>query len=267
MNIIVFSDEVGIYEKKPNEKTKKAHPFYIRGNLFIDVNDYKIMQEQFIKISKQFNIPTNIEIKWSDLYSLKIKKNKKLEKYKYEVIENYIAELVKMVCGFTKAKVFFTVTCNTINNTYTKYNLIKFHIQESFQRAQMDLDGTEELAFFVIDELNKEDSDRLKITCHELTIEGDCYINYKNVYQGLFIDKSDQSVGLKMIDYICGAFNSYLKKLVFNKENNYLFGNQLYKDYIRNIIRKGDFDVIYGYGIKYVPSNSPVSGRFKKLTF
>ena len=103
MNTIVFTDEVGLYTPNMNDKSKKIHPFYIRGNLFIDINDYKIIQEQFVQISKKYNIPADLEIKWSDLYLLKNHKSKKLTRYEYSKIEEYIIELIKMACSFENA--------------------------------------------------------------------------------------------------------------------------------------------------------------------
>ena len=266
MNFIIFSDEAGLYAPYLSVNSKNRHPFYIRGNLFIDINDYKIIQEQFLLITKKYNIPIDLEIKWSDLYFLKVKKNQKLKDYKYVDIEAYIAELVKLACSFENTKIFFTITDNRVQNQTSKINMLKYHLQEAYQRAEMDADHLKGFAVFVIDELNRIDEKTLKDACHELTLNGDSFVKYKNIYQGLFIDKSNQSVGLKIIDYITGAFNSFLKNQLINK-NNYLLGVQLYKDYIRSSLRKSNLDIIYGYGVKYVPSRSPVSANFKNMIF
>lgn len=266
MNTIVFTDEVGLYTPNMNDKSKKIHPFYIRGNLFIDINDYKIIQEQFVQISKKYNIPADLEIKWSDLYLLKNHKSKKLTRYEYSKIEEYIIELIKMACSFENTRIFFTVTSNKVCNQTSKYKMIKFHLQEAFQRAQMDAAKSNTFSMFVIDELNKIDENILKSACHELIVSGDQFVRYENIYQGIFFDKSNQSVGLKLIDYINGVFNSYLKNQCYD-EHNYLLGKQLYIDYVRNSLRKGDFDAIIGYGIKYVPSTSPINAKFKLINF
>ncbi len=266
MDFIVFSDEAGIYNRSLKEKSINRHPFYIRGNLFIGISDYKIIQEQFLKITQKYNIPLDLEIKWSDLYFLKHGKNEKLKEYKYVDIEAYIAELIKLVSSFENTKLLFTITDNRVQNQMSKNKMIKCHLQEAYQRAEIDAKDLNGFAIFVMDELNKEDEKILKTACHELTMKGDSFVKYKNIYQGLFIDKSNQSVGLKIIDFITGAFNSFLKNQFINK-NNFLLGVELYKEYIRNSLRKSSSGVIYGYGVRYVPSTSPASEKFKNIEY
>ena len=43
----IFTDEAGAYNKRPSEPFRRSHPFYIRANVRLSVNDYRIFQQEF----------------------------------------------------------------------------------------------------------------------------------------------------------------------------------------------------------------------------
>ena len=65
----VFTDEAGAYQRKPNEKHIRSHPFYIRSNVLMSIEDYRQYQIDMQRISGEYKIPFDEEIKWSDLWS------------------------------------------------------------------------------------------------------------------------------------------------------------------------------------------------------
>ena len=44
----IFTDEAGAYNKRPSEPFRRSHPFYIRANVRLSVNDYRIFQQQMV---------------------------------------------------------------------------------------------------------------------------------------------------------------------------------------------------------------------------
>ena len=58
----VFTDEAGAYQRKPNEKHIRSHPFYIRSNVLMSIEDYRQYQIDMQRISGEYEIPYDEEI-------------------------------------------------------------------------------------------------------------------------------------------------------------------------------------------------------------
>ena len=67
MNYFVFTDEAGTYQSRPSEGFIKSHPFYIRANVLMSIDDYRQFQTEMQQINGMYEIPFDEEIKWSDL--------------------------------------------------------------------------------------------------------------------------------------------------------------------------------------------------------
>lgn len=67
---LVFTDEAGVYNKRPNEKFRHSHPLYIRSNVRFSADDYRLFQSEIAELNEHYSIPVSEEIKWSDLWEI-----------------------------------------------------------------------------------------------------------------------------------------------------------------------------------------------------
>ena len=65
----VFTDEAGVYQRRPSDAHIRSNPFYIRSNVVMSIDDYRQYQIDMQRISGEHEIPFDEEIKWSDLWS------------------------------------------------------------------------------------------------------------------------------------------------------------------------------------------------------
>lgn len=65
---LVFTDEAGAYNKLPSEPFRRSHPFYIRSNVCLSAEDYRVFQGEIQSLNKRYGIPVGEEVKWSDLW-------------------------------------------------------------------------------------------------------------------------------------------------------------------------------------------------------
>lgn len=68
-NYFVFTDEAGAYQRRPSDSHIRSHPFYIRSNVVMAIDDYRQYQIDMQRIAGEYEIPFDEEIKWSDLWS------------------------------------------------------------------------------------------------------------------------------------------------------------------------------------------------------
>ena len=66
----IFTDEAGAYNKRPSESFRRSHPFYIRANARLSINDYRIFQKEIQELNAKYGVPVGEEIKWSDLWEI-----------------------------------------------------------------------------------------------------------------------------------------------------------------------------------------------------
>lgn len=143
---------------------------------------------------------------------------------------------------------------------YEQYSLLaerhiyKFHLQEAFQRVQMDLRSQNGFAVFIMDELNTETMKQIKSVCHEFTVNGDFIRNYGNVYHSILTECSNQSAGIQLADYAVGAMYGYLRRS-FIAPDNYAFATEMYNRYIASKLRHDAVGNVMGYGIREVPKH------------
>ena len=197
-----------------------------------------------------FDLPNNQEIKWSDVYSIQKKRYRKdfLSRYSDKNIMDYISKYLNYSNKYTSIKFIFTVTKNKEQNSADKDYINFIHLQNIYQRAQLDAKNyNKDFYLVVIDDMNEETLDVLRKKCSDLLHHGDKFIKYSNVNQSLLVEKSEQSAGVQLADYSAGIFNSVAKRYIL-AHNNYDFANQLYLSYIAPRIRNY-YKKLSGYGI------------------
>ena len=261
----LFTDEAGAYIKRPNEKFRHSHPFYIRSNVRFAADDYRVFQEEIKDLNRTYNIPVGDEIKWSDMWEIH------KGKYRAEFLKNRTEDSLKgyywrvFNCAVDKKSLqfIFTITCIYTQPCYqTEEEILKFHLQEAMQRVNMDAQPND-FAAIIMDELNPEKIKKLKMACHEIAVKGD-FINYKNIYTGVLTESSSQSSGIQFADFAAGAMNGYLRGVLLNR-GKYEFATDLFNEFVLPKLRHHADGRIMGYGIREVPSDSTVRNKLSLL--
>lgn len=75
----IFSDECGAYEKRRDDKFCIAHPFYVRSNVLVSMDDFIVLTDRINTLKREYDIPLGRELKWQD-YGISIKRNDKRKK-------------------------------------------------------------------------------------------------------------------------------------------------------------------------------------------
>lgn len=253
----VFTDEAGIYQQHPSEKTIRNSPFYIRSNVIMTAEAYKTFQSDMQDLNKKYGVPVGEEIKWADLWSLH--KNNPRTDFIATMSEDKLKGYYRRVFNRAHSAVFlFTVTSLRGQNcVWTEDTLLRFHLQEALQRIQMDAQSPEGFAMLIMDELNEEKLKHIKAACHELTVRGDFISKYSSVYHGVLTECSAQSFGIQLADFAAGAMNGYLRRALYDK-NNYAFAKDLCDTYVLPRLRHHANGAVMGYGIREVPSNTTI---------
>ena len=257
-NYFIFTDEAGAYQKSPSDAHIRSHPFYIRSNVMMSIDDYRQYQIEMQRINGEYEIPFDYEIKWSDLWS-KTKgrpRNELIARLSPDRLKGYYRRIFETATAKDSLKFVFTVT-DIIGRTCRWGNkaVYKAHLQDAFQRIQMDLRDTDFFATFVMDELNEQTVREIKSFCHEFTMNGD-FVDYKNVYQGVLTENSLYSPGIQLADYAAGVMNGYLRGQIV-QPGNYKFATDIYEEFVKPHLRRYSNGTIVGYGIVDIPKNTP----------
>ena len=262
---MIFTDEAGVYNKRPNEKFRHSNPFYIRSNARFSADDYRLFQNEIEELNQYYNIPVGEEIKWSDLWEIhKGKYRAEFLKSKSEdTLKGYYRRVFNRAVDKKSLEFIFTVTCVYTQSCYqAEEEVLKFHLQEAMQRVNMDAQPNG-FATIIMDELNPDKIKKLKTACHEIAVKGD-FIKYKNIYSGVLTECSSQSAGIQLADYSAGIMNGYLRRNYISK-NNYEYAADLYDEFIFPHLRRHADGRIMGYGVREVPSDSGIRAKFTAL--
>lgn len=254
----IFTDEAGAYNKRPSESFRRSHPFYIRANVRLSASDYRVFQREIQELNTKYGVPVGEEIKWSDLWEISKGKYRAdfLKSFTPDKLKGYYRRFFNRVVDKPSLLFIFTVTCVYTQPCYQAENeVLKFHMQEAFQRIQMDTrpDG---FATMIMDELNQDKVKQLKDACHRMMVEGD-FVKYENVYHGVLTECSSQSTGIQLADYAVGIMNCYLRKHLMSR-GDYTFATDLYTEFVLPHLRKHANGTIVGYGVREVPSDSSI---------
>lgn len=267
MHYLIFTDEAGAYKAQTTPEFRRRHPFYVRSNVMVSMDDYMEFQKEMQTLNGMYEIPVGEEIKWSDLWE-KLRNRPRtpaIADITEDRLKGYYRKVFECASQKDSLQYIFTIT-----NVYEQYCLLeerhvyKFHLQEAFQRVQMDLRPRNEFAVFIMDELNAETIKQIKAVCHEFTVNGDFIRNYENVYHSILTESSNQSAGIQLADYAVGAMYGYLRRS-FIAPDNYAFATDMYNDYIYRKLRHSAMGSIMGYGIREVPEHSTLRQNLAAL--
>lgn len=265
--IIIFSDEAGQYYKYPSIKNISSDPFYVRSGVYISTEDYINFQNNIDELKTNFNIPNNQEIKWSDIYAIQKGRyrNDFLKKYSDKNIMDYILMYLNCASKFNSIKFLFTITKNKIQNSANKDHITFMHLQNIYQRAQLDAkSNNKDFYLIIIDDISEDALNDLRKKCSDLLHNGDRFIKYSNVNQSLLVEKSEQSAGIQLADYSAGIFNSVAKRYIL-EQRNYDYANSLYLSYIAPHIRNYNKKVL-GFGIIKITNRIEIENLDKLLS-
>lgn len=266
MNYFVFTDEAGSYKQNPSAEHIRKHPYYIRSYVAMSIDDYRNYQREMLILGKEFAIPFKEEIKWSDLFCKIINKprNSFIEGLSTDSLKGYYRKVLETATNHDSLNFIFTLTdiidryCNCREET-----LYSFHLQDAFQRIQMDLSINHGFAIFVMDELNSGVINQIKAVCHSFTENGD-FVNYNNLYHGVLIENSLYSPGIQLADYAAGIMNGYLRGKT-TSQGKFKFATDLFNEFVNLKLRKIDDGINVGYSIIDIPKKTPFRGVLVSL--
>ena len=265
-NYFVFTDEAGAYKKNPSESHIRSHPFYIRANVRMSIDDYRKYQIAMQRVAGMYEIPLDEEIKWSDLWR-KNKDNPRSEfisKLSPDRLKGYYRKGLETATALESTEFMFTVsdmygkTCGLKEET-----VYSFHLQDAFQRVQMDM-GSSGFSTFIMDELNVDVIRQIKSVCHELTVKGDYFLKYKNIYQGILIENSLYSPGIQLADYAAGILNGYIRGKIIS-HGGYQYATDLFNEFVLPRLRSHASGGVVGYGIIDIPKNTAFRSQLEMI--
>lgn len=254
----VFTDEAGTYNKCPSEKFRRNHPFYLRGNVRLSIDDYRLFQSEIQELKLKYGIPVGEELKWSDMWEISKGKYRAdfLKSLTVNKLKGYYRRFFNRAVDKPSLQFIFTITCVYAQPCrQAEHEVLKFHMQEAFQRIQMET-RPNGFATVIMDELNQDKVKQLKEACHRMMVEGD-FVQYENVYHGVLTECSSQSAGVQLADYAVGIMNGYLRKHLLDR-GDYSYATDLYEEFVQPHLRKHSNGTIIGYGVREVPSDSSI---------
>lgn len=260
----VFTDEAGTYKRRPSETHINKHPFYIRSNVLMSIDDYRQYQMEMQRINGEYEIPYWEEIKWSDLWTReKHPRNIVIASMTEKRLKGYYRRVFETAVAKDSIRFLFTVT-DIVGRTcdLNEDTIYRFHLQDAFVRIQMDLRG-DDFATFVMDELNTEMIKQIKAACHAFTVNGD-FVQYKNLYQGVLTENSLFSPGIQLADYAAGVMNGYLRGKTVSP-GNYQFATDMYNEFVKPNLRGKAYRKTVGYGVVDVPKQTPFRGQLEMI--
>ena len=261
-----FSDECGSYSDRMTTKQIHAHPYYVRGVIMIDATEWRSLNQRFRKLKEDYLIPQDREFKWAYLWLMNkqnISQNDnnlgffRRQNNKADFF-NFVENAVKLVCELSFVKIILTYSINS-GEHHKETNLFKFHFQDILRRIEMEIQSGDNLAVLFVDPVNNEKNEQFKNLYYELINSNDFIKHYSHVKDSLVIENSHQSVGIQLADFICGIYNSILKK---DELHSYDFATKLFCEYIYPNIREHHGNK-YGFGIIEIPFNKTVREKYR----
>lgn len=264
----IFSDESGEYKREKSEEFLKKNPFYIRAAFIINSSDWKSLNSDLNNIKKNHNIPSEIDLKWSDLWLLKrnkVPKNREfLKNFNYQQVFSYIENSLKTFSNIPYKKIVFTVTDNRTVGKVNEPKMLEMHIQNIIQRFQRDLEeDTENLALVFVDSLDQQKEKKLKDATYKLLTSGDFFVKYTCIKNSINFEYSHHCVGIQLADLIAGIFISHLKSFEFK---GYKISTNFFNKYIFQNIRERN-GLTIGNGVIDVPRRNDLREKLKQYFF
>lgn len=262
---MIFTDEAGAYNRRPNEKFRHSHPFYIRSSVRFSADDYRIFQNEIKALNDRFEIPIGGEVKWSDLWEIHNGKYRAefLQSKTEDMLKGYCRSVMEIASVKPSLQFTFTVTCVYTQACYqSEEEMLKFHLQEAMQRVNMDAQPND-FATIIMDELNPDKIKKLKTACHEIAVKGD-FIKYKNIYSGVLTESSAQSAGIQLADFAAGVMNGFLRGMLLSR-GKYEFATDLFNKFVLPHLRHHADGRIMRFGVREVPRDTTIRNKLSSL--
>ena len=271
-----FSDEFGDYKPNMSEKQINSHPLYLRSTLIINSSEWKQLNNAFLLLKEEFNIPRHLEVKWSNLWSLRQAQLSSktiqpgssiwdLKNYDYHHLIEFVCRSIELITSLDFKKIIATVTFNDFSPNRKEEDLIKYHLQDTMQRIEMEIQNNpENLAVLFIDPVNNSKNELFRKAYSKLYQEGDFIEKYKCIKDSINIENSHQSVGIQIADYISGCIGSVLK---LKDTNRYEKAVEMFNNYIIPNLRVRHDGKIIGYGIVDIPKTEKAKNKINQQLF
>jgi len=261
-----FSDECGYHKPHMTPNELRRQPYYVRSVLMVMADDWKKLSSDFKKLKTQYGIPTEMEFKWSYLWSIKSQKIVKdddnllfFKKIGHNKLCNFVKDSIDLLKNLDYAKILITFTDNTIDN-HLENDILKFHFQDILRRIEMEMQiDNDNLAVLFVDPVSSDKNDLFRNLYHELIIGEDFIKEYSHVKDSLNIEYSHHSVGIQLADFISGVFNSVLR---CNNIDRYKPSLEIFFDSIVPLLRKKG-KLVYRYGLVEIPKNDAFRAKIK----
>ncbi len=268
----LFSDECGAYMRKPNEGFLLSHPYYVRTSLFIPSSEYRNLSQRYFDLKKEYELPIEREIKWSYLWSLRIKQKhgKEISKgdelyflktYDYHRLINFVEEGVRLISNTPGSMILATVSRNHENWKMERKRFYEMHIENHMQRLQFEMtDNGYDLAVMFFDSVNSKINKLLREIYAGLISINRFEVEFSHIKDSLNIEYSHQSVGVQMADLAAGVVNSFFKAQ--HNPGNYERGLKMFEESIKPILRHLNGEIC-GYGLMEVPTDKKLRHQIR----
>ncbi|KAA0005769.1 MAG: DUF3800 domain-containing protein [Thermoplasmata archaeon] len=233
---LIFSDEAG--EIKPSK-------YYIRSAVMIPEEKYFVMQRDFFKLKKEYEIPLNEELKTSDIWHLKLyqegkrplpkKHRKRLHKYTKRHYTHYLKFIERSLNLLPGDAVIITTWTHFFDNVFKEQDEIeRDFLQTIMLRVEDELKEYGERGIMLYDQTSM---DKIAGYYHDIFIEGEFVNEYSHIKDSIAFEVSTFSSGIQIVDYIAN--------ITYNSLRRYSMSLDIFKKTIKpKLRRKQGIDVI-----------------------
>lgn len=267
-----FSDETGLstIDGKINFSSKIVHPFYSRSTLITNAEGYKHISRKIRDLKVKYFGHNVQEFKWAYLYSLQKfhinnKKQKNIPEFVYNIEYangvNFVEEALSIISSLNQCFIIVSFTHNSEYNKVEYSKILTNHLHYHMQRIENEVDGQNSLVNLCLDDVSDQVNNLYNTEYKRIIKEGDSYLlHYEGFSDKLSIDKSESCVGLQLVDFVAGVFNSFLR--CDSNKNNYELGTRLFVGKVYPYLRRR-FDSCLGNGVIAVPNTFKQKGWIK----
>lgn len=254
------SDESGNYRRDASEKFVKSNPFYSRCTVLTKANNWKVLRQSLHDIRMQYELPDQVEVKWSHIWSIskherkneKIPPNRPYSRLGLYLNSSQILEFVHGVLGFLQSidycKIIITVSKNKPHDTVPEAWHLERHLEAHMQRIEMGLQEEDDnLAVVFADPLSEDKDKGLRDAYHNIFQSGAFIKEYSHIKDSLNFEYSHHSAGIQIADFIAGSFNGMLR--------GFPESNTIFHERVKPFLRRSKDGIIMGFGIKEIPKN------------
>jgi len=263
-----FSDESGHYKRNRTQKDNERYPYYVRAIVLFEANQWKYLNSQFLSLKNEFGLSRQQEVKWDYIWEIKKcqehgkKPNKEIqslvESYHWDCLLTFCEKFLLLMNDLPVSKIILTITDNRRCHNIRENYLLQFHLKNTMQRIQMEIQkNNENLAVLFFDSIDEKKDKMLSEVYSSIYESGDFIANYSSIQDCLHFEKSRQSVGIQLVDLIASISMNRLRN---REESTRLFGQYIYPN-----LRRSAQNEIMGYGVIEIPSDKELRHEIELL--